>query len=151
MLSWAPALSCMALIFWLSSLPGDRIPLPGFQFSDKLIHFLAYMVLGALIGIRLPLHRRLEARGRPDGSITGNAPVSVAPAAPGADSGFLPADRAGALTGILYGASDEIHQIFVPLREFSVGDFSADALGILAGLRIVRRLAARAEAATAAG
>jgi hypothetical protein len=42
----------MAVIFWLSSLPGDEIPLPDFRFSDKLAHFAAYTALGLAIAGR---------------------------------------------------------------------------------------------------
>jgi VanZ family protein len=40
--------------------------------------------------------------------------------------------------GVLYGASDEIHQRFVPGRSSEVGDFVADALGVAAGVFIYR-------------
>ena len=129
-LSWLPAAAVMALIFLLSSIPGDELPLPDFRFSDKLAHFLAYSVLGALIGWRHSLRARLGGRPAED--------------RPGA---WFP-DTSGALVGILFGLSDEIHQLFVPLRLFAWSDFAADGLGVLAGLRIARRLAGRrAEAA----
>ena len=127
----------MAAIFWSSSLPGDAIHLPGFRFSDKALHFAAYGVLGILIGMRHVLLRRLAggdlgfALGRTGGIASATAGLAE-------KSAF---DRTGALTGILYGLSDEIHQMFVPLRESAFSDFAADALGILAGLYVIRRLA----------
>jgi VanZ family protein len=115
----------MALIFLLSSIPGDELPLPHFRFSDKLAHFLAFSVLGALIGWRDSLHVRLGGRARE------------------ARSGAWFPDTPGAITGILFGLSDELHQLFVPMRLFAWSDFAADALGVLAGLRIAQRLAGR--------
>jgi VanZ family protein len=38
------------------------------------------------------------------------------------------------LLGTLYGASDEVHQLFVRNRHASVVDWLADALGVLAGV-----------------
>lgn len=35
--------------------------------------------------------------------------------------------------GLLYGASDEFHQAFVPGRSVELGDWIADALGVAAG------------------
>jgi VanZ family protein len=126
----------MAAIFWASSLPGDAIHLPGFRFSDKAAHFAAYAALGILIGLRHALLRRLEG-GRPGGA----ASYRAAPAGREPVPGRAAFDRAGALAGILYGLSDEIHQMFVPLRETSFSDFAADALGVLAGLYLLRHLA----------
>lgn len=39
----------MALIIVLSSIPGEEIPEVGFEFADKLAHFLEYFVLGNLL------------------------------------------------------------------------------------------------------
>ena len=53
--------------------------------------------------------------------------------------------------GLLYGASDEIHQMFVPGRSPDVLDWFADAAGIAAATFVyVRRRAGRAAARTAA-
>ena len=38
------------------------------------------------------------------------------------------------LLGILYGVSDEVHQLFVPNRNSSALDWAADTLGVLAGV-----------------
>ena len=48
-----------------------------------------------------------------------------------------------ALIGILYGASDEVHQMFVPGRSPSVFDWIADAAGVLAGVYLYTRWRAR--------
>jgi len=40
--------------------------------------------------------------------------------------------------GVLYGASDELHQWFVPGRSSDVRDWLADTLGVLAGVFIYR-------------
>jgi VanZ family protein len=107
----------MAAIFWLSSIPGDQLPMPGFRFADKCAHFSAYALLGFLIGMRL------RWRG-----------ATTAPEYP---------DLRGFLIGILYGASDEVHQLFVPMRQFAFGDFAADALGAAAGVWLASLLKRR--------
>jgi VanZ family protein len=38
------------------------------------------------------------------------------------------------LIGSFYGLSDEIHQIFVPLRMFSVLDWVSDVIGVILGI-----------------
>jgi VanZ family protein len=45
--------------------------------------------------------------------------------------------------GVLYGASDEIHQSFVPGRSSEVADWVADALGTVAGVLIYHFLLRR--------
>lgn len=108
----------MAAIFWLSSLPGDSLPLPDFRFGDKLAHFLAYALLGLLIAARAPIRERL--RRSPGAGMAAAAPF----------------DWRGIAVGILYGISDEIHQYFVPMRLFSLSDAAADALGVAAGVSL---------------
>jgi VanZ family protein len=41
--------------------------------------------------------------------------------------------------GVGYAVLDEFHQSFVPGREASVGDFIADALGLVAGYLLAKR------------
>jgi VanZ family protein len=66
--------------------------------------------------------------------------------------GFLIARAAGvrgrgplvaAALGVLYGASDEVHQSFVPGRSSDVRDWYADAVGVLAGVFIHRFITLR--------
>jgi VanZ family protein len=53
----------------------------------------------------------------------------------------------GLALGVLYGASDEIHQMFVPGRSPDVMDWVADAAGVLAATFVYTRLRARRAAA----
>lgn len=50
------------------------------------------------------------------------------------------------LLGVAYAASDELHQHFVPGRQAAVYDVAVDALGVLVGLYLGRRLLRRAVA-----
>ena len=75
--------------------------------SDKLAHFAAYALLGGLIV------RALHG---------GFVPLRLKPA------------FAAIVLASLYGASDEIHQIFVPGRDASLWDLGADALGAAAAV-----------------
>lgn len=45
--------------------------------------------------------------------------------------------------GVAYGASDEIHQHFVPGRAAEAADWAADSLGVLAGVRALSQLKLR--------
>ncbi|MDB5049554.1 MAG: hypothetical protein JWO30_2625 [Fibrobacteres bacterium] len=130
----------MGVLFYTSSLPGDRIHLPPFPYSDKAVHFAAYAALGFLISLRKPLRRRLIAKGIP---LTGRSGSGDAP------GGGL--DFAGLATGMLYGVSDEIHQIFVPMRMYDYGDMAADALGVVLGCWIFARIFRPAPEAAASG
>jgi VanZ family protein len=103
---WGPVLAHMALIFSVSSL--HRIQTLPADLSDKTGHFAAYALLGALV-------LRALANGRWSG-VTGAT-----------------AWRAW-LIAAAYGASDEIHQLFVPGRTATVGDWIADTTGAAAAV-----------------
>lgn len=96
------------------------VPLPDVSHADKVSHALAYAVLG--VGLAYALHR-------PDG---------------GAWRGWTIA------LGWLYGASDEIHQSFVPGRSPEVADWVADAVGVVIGTFLFQRWLARRAAVSAA-
>ena len=92
-----------AFIFWMSSQtspPGSQIRFPG---ADKVAHFGVYGILAALISVGL--HR---------------SPRPVAPVL----RHYLPVAFA-----MLYGLSDEIHQLFTPGRTYSLLDLLADGIG----------------------
>ena len=101
---WAPVLAYMALIFWLSSIPNPpQPPGPLSILSDKPLHGLVYSGLTAL------LVRALT--GRLLGPLTfGTAALAV-------------------VISALYGATDELHQSFVPPRQSEVQDLVADVCG----------------------
>ena len=112
---WLPALAWAALIFVLSAQP--TVPVDLDSGSDKVVHLLAYAVLGALL-----------ARGQ---SRSGMSAVTAC------------------LMGAAYGASDEWHQSFVPGRSTELGDWVADALGVVIGVTLfhwMRPWASRAAA-----
>ncbi|MEK6193956.1 MAG: VanZ family protein [Deltaproteobacteria bacterium] len=104
---WLPVLLYCLLIFIQSSFPASE-HVPEFDFSDKLLHVGAYAVLGFL------LYRAFSAM---DNGATAARFIAM--------SIFLTA---------LYGASDEIHQYFVPSRSAEFLDFAADAIGGILGV-----------------
>ena len=53
--------------------------------------------------------------------------------------------------GWAYGASDEVHQMFVPGRSPDVADWVADAVGVTLGVFLFQRWAARRAGRIAAG
>ena len=94
-----PMLLVMAVLFFLSQLPGDSIHLPPFSGSDKVAHCLAYAVLAA------------------------TAILAFSPQRPA-----VRAILAFVISAV-YGASDEWHQSFVIGRTMSFFDFLAYCLG----------------------
>ncbi len=122
----------MAVLFYTSSLPGNEIHLPPFPNSDKVVHFAAYTVLGAAIAWRKALRRRVAGIGA--SSPTAQSPVSLQ------DFPAPRRDFLGLAVGMIYGFSDEVHQLFVPLRMYDYSDMAADFLGVAAGLLIYGRI-----------
>lgn len=101
---WAPVVAYMAVIFYSSSQPDMPLP-PGL--ADKPTHSLGYMVLSILF-VR---------------ALAGGLPARITPAT---------ALLAVVLT-TAYGATDEIHQMYVPGRFADWNDLAADALGAVLG------------------
>ena len=105
----------MMLIFIVSSLEQPPIPPPKFEWIgiDKLLHFIEYGVLSVLLTIAFvnasPPRQNLQF---PPRWIWGTA----------------------ALISILYGASDEIHQMYVPGRFATIADWVSDVIGSIAGV-----------------
>ena len=100
---WAPVLIYMGAIFYVSSLSNPPVPAG----SDKPLHWLAYLGL-AVVVVR---------------ALAGGLPRRI---------GLGMASMAALIT-IVYGATDEVHQMFVPGRSGDVYDLMADAGGALAG------------------
>ena len=105
---WLPPICCMALIFYLSSQSKPPLPNVDWHLVDKLYHLLEYTVLGFLV-----THAFVNASSR----IFRHAPWIFS---------FL--------FVILYAASDEWHQSFVPGRFVSILDWTADCIGGFLGV-----------------
>jgi len=105
-------LAYAGVIFYLSSRTWSTIP--SFAYADKVYHTILYLGFGGFIVWALRVTRL-----RYSGYI-----------------GYI-----AFIIAVLYGLSDETHQLFVPGREFSLWDLSADALGALVGITIAMKLA----------
>ncbi len=110
-----------ALIFGLSSIPGDRLTLHVFDRQDLVAHALVFGILAYLICRAL----------------TREVPWS-------------PAARAGValLAAGLYGISDELHQALVPFRHPDWRDALADLAGAALGAGAWRIQHARSQGRT---
>jgi VanZ family protein len=95
------------VIFALSSIPGKALPpVQLFAGIDKVAHLAIYAVLG---GLAFVAARKTWTLSRP-------STVLIATA-----------------LALLYGVTDEIHQLFVPARSADPLDVAADGLGALLG------------------
>ncbi|MBK8551500.1 MAG: VanZ family protein [Ignavibacteria bacterium] len=92
------------IIFILSSIPGDDFPQVGFQFGDKIVHFIIYAILFSLFFYSLK-----------------NQSKYVRLQKFALEFSFL--------FTVLYGITDELHQYFVPYRSCEFYDWVADAAG----------------------
>ena len=97
---WFPLIAYCLLIFLQSSFPSIE-SVPELPYIDKLLHFFAYAVLGALF---LRAYKTLQIRNNLKFLII----LSV-------------------LSSSLYGISDEMHQYFVPSRSFEYVDIKEGA------------------------
>jgi len=102
---WGPVIVVAGAIFTFSHLSHPPSP-PGAP--DWLLHGLEYGLLGLLLARALAggLHGRLSRR---------RAALTM-------------------VLGVLYGATDEWHQSFIPGRQVEAGDLLADSAGTLLGL-----------------
>jgi len=101
----------MIVLFVLSSIPSNDLPEVGFYLSDKLAHLIVYFILGVLLGWRIK-------RGRVD------------------SKGLC--WRNSFFIGIFYAIFDEVHQIFVPGRQFDIWDITFDIIGIFLGIVFIK-------------
>ena len=112
---WLPAVLWMGFIYYLSSKPGLAIGEGAVDFwTRKPAHIGEYAILFLL------LFRAL----RGSSSLTGHKLY-----------------LASVVFTFLYGVTDEVHQVLVPLREGRILDLGFDLLGILAGFLVLRYLA----------
>ena len=100
---WCAAIIWMGLIFYLSSIPSFPVDLSdeGYNVTSSLVHILLYFILAWLLIAALLSN--------------------------GIKSGY--AFFGGFLLAIIYGATDEWHQSFVPGREAHLSDWLLDVAG----------------------
>lgn len=106
--AWAAVGAYLALIFYLSS-QSDPLPDLTFRVWDKALHATEYGGLGVLLSLAL--------------LASGVAPRRAL---------FI-----AALGASVYGATDEVHQAFVPNRSSDVRDWAADTVGGALGVAAV--------------
>jgi VanZ family protein len=100
---WLPVLIYAILIFYLSSIPGEEIPVV-FKYQDVFLHIIEYAVFALLFSRAIKAyHPRLSFNRR--------FVVVLA-------------------FSFLYALSDEFHQFFVPQRYCSLLDLMYDGIGI---------------------
>jgi len=109
---WFPVVFYCAVLFVQSSFPSPK-QIPSFCLSDKLLHFFAYAFLGMLFFRGF----RHSAYGNRDRFIMVMSMVLTA----------------------FYGATDELHQYFVPERSAELADLIFDGLGGCFGVWLYER------------
>ncbi len=112
-----PAVLILLTIWVLSSLPNPHMPDLGFDFTDKVFHFIAFAAFSAAACLWISNERW---RKRP-----------------------LQAALAIICIAILAGALDEFHQTMVPNRVASLSDLAADTAGALFGTLVMGMLLAK--------
>ena len=100
---WLPVILYLILIFYLSSLSRIEVveTITTFILKDKLLHLLEYSILAILLYRLLNQYEKLQ-------------PIALVLAI---------------TLSTLYGLTDELHQLFVPGRFFSISDLFADFIG----------------------
>jgi len=107
-----PVIMWAVLIFISSSVPGDDFPEVDIPMADKIVHFIIFFVFCALT------HRAVKHQARFPFFARHHLLSSV-------------------LLTVTYGMIDEAHQLFVPIRDSSLRDLLADALGAFLYVTIV--------------
>ena len=110
---YAPLIVYWTILFIATTLPVESIPT--FAISDKIHHLGAYFILSALLYLTLIYQRKSKTL-------------------------FMNAPSATILLASIYGALDEIHQIFVPGRFADILDWLADFGGTLLGVLLISYL-----------
>ncbi len=106
---WFPVFVYAGIIFYFSNIPGKE--LPSVWISDKIMHLIEYTGFGFLMIRAIDEKRRFVLRKALIYSI---------------------------IIVLFYGLTDEIHQSFVPSREFSFSDLFYDCFGGLIGGLVYR-------------
>ncbi len=101
-LSWIVTIIIAIIIFYLSSLIFPPGPPGGFPWKSIAYHFYAFLFLEAFLLISI-------IRGKTENKKFFFVAIIIA---------------------LFYAVSDEVHQIFVPTRAFTISDFLTDSAGI---------------------
>ena len=109
-LVYLPLIIYWLVLFTATSIPVDRLPSVGL--SDKINHFAAYFLLAVLLYLTLIYQRKSRL-------LFEKAPIATI------------------VISLLYGAIDELHQIFIPGRSAEFMDWAADLLGASMGVLLV--------------
>jgi VanZ family protein len=104
---WMPLAAYAGAIFFVSSMSAPPLPPISFQYFDKVLHATEYFIFGFILFRALAMGQEGL---RPNSALFWTV-----------------------LLGAIYGASDEIHQYFVPGRSADINDFVVDVLGTFAG------------------
>ncbi len=112
-LNWLPLILYCLLIYIQSAHPSPE-QIPVFPFLDKILHFVAYGILGILF------YRAYQTL-----RIKDNIIILM---------------LLSMVSATLYGISDEIHQSLVPFRQAEVADAIADMIGAISGVCLYQRL-----------
>jgi len=110
---YAPLIVYWIILFIATTLPVESIPTVAI--SDKIHHLVAYFILSVLLYLTLIYQRKSKTL-------------------------FTNAPSATILLASIYGALDEIHQIFVPGRFADILDWLADFAGTLLGVLLISYL-----------
>jgi len=108
---WLPVIIYCLLIFIQSSYPSPE-NIPNLPYIDKILHFIAYAILGVLFFRAFRTQRVKE-------NINLVIMLSI-------------------ISSSLYGLSDEVHQHFVPSRNADIMDFFADVAGSICGVYVIK-------------
>ena len=109
---WLPPIIYCLAIFVQSSFPGAE-RMPDVRLFDKLLHFMAYALLGILF------YRAYDTL-----TLKDNHKLLI----------FI-----SIASATLYGISDEIHQYFVPSRYAEMADVVANTIGSICGVYLYHR------------
>lgn len=101
------------ILFTATSIPIDQLPSLGL--SDKINHFVAFFILAVLLFLTLKYQRKNYYL-------------------------FNNASLIAFIVSLIYGAIDEIHQMWIPGRYAEMLDWLADGFGALAGVLVVSYL-----------
>ncbi len=107
----------MAALFFQSSISQIPIPDIGIDWFDKILHFVVFGILGFLMARSLKYANFKQL-----------------------NSNFV---IWSIIICSIYGAMDEIHQLYVPGRFATVGDWVADVLGIIVFVLLYQKILSR--------